>query len=165
MPDRLRLRPVTPADAPVLFAWVNDALVRAQSFVGRPVSWPEHLSWLERKISRGADAWLWMAETDESAALGQIRFECEGRQAVMSFSVAPTFRRQGYGALLVAAGCRRLFEASSLEQVVAYVKPDNLASQRTLARAGLVPGKVASRSGQPAQVWVQTRGQTRAGGA
>ncbi|HEY5315173.1 MAG TPA: GNAT family N-acetyltransferase [Pirellulales bacterium] len=157
MPDRLRLRPVTLADAPTLLEWVNDAVVRAQSFVSTPVNWPEHLAWLEGKLSSTADAWLWMAETDEHAALGQIRFEGEGPQAVMSFSVAPAFRRQGYGALLVAAGCRRLFEQSSLERVAAYVKPDNLASQRTLARAGLAPGKMMSRRGQPAQVWIQSR--------
>jgi RimJ/RimL family protein N-acetyltransferase len=146
------------ADAPLLFAWVNDAEVRARSFVGTPVGWPEHLAWLETKLASGAAAWLWMAEADDGAAVGQIRFEAEGPQAVMSFSVAPTFRRQGYGALLVAAGCGRLFATSKLEQIVAYVKPDHLASQRTLARAGLMPGDVASRRGQPAQVWVQTRG-------
>ena len=155
---RLQLRPVTAADAGTLFEWVNDAQVRAQSFVGAPVSWPEHVAWLESKLASPADAWLWMAETAEGAALGQIRFEGEGSQAVMSFSVAPAFRRQGHGALLVAAGCRSLFAASSLAEVVAYVKPDNLASQRTLARAGLLPGDLASRRGQPAQVWTQTRG-------
>jgi RimJ/RimL family protein N-acetyltransferase len=157
MHDRLRLRPVTLADAPVLFAWVNDAEVRARSFVSAPVSWPEHLAWLETKLASGSAAWLWMAEADDGAGVGQIRFETEGPQAVMSFSVAPTFRRQGYGAPLVAAGCRRLFETSPMEQVVAYVKPDNLASQRALARAGLRSGEVASRHGHPAQVWIQTR--------
>jgi len=155
MADTIRLRPVTTADARVLFQWVNDPDVRAMSFTSGAVSWLPHIAWLESKLA--AAAWLWVAEAADGAPVGQIRFEVEDRQAVLSISVDRGFRRRGYGSLLIDAGCRRLFGETRLERIVAYVKPENAASQRMLAQAGFLLVETATRCGQPAQVWCQTR--------
>lgn len=156
MREVLRLRPVTLADARALFDWVNEADVRAQSFSSKPVSWPEHLDWLSRKLADVACR-FWIAETGGAEAIGQIRFEPDDASAKLSFSVAKEFRGQGYGPQLVAAGCRQFFLESRLEQIFGYVKPQNVASQRTLARAGLTMSGTTTQAGQPAQVWIRSK--------
>ena len=81
MADTLRLRPVTPADARLLFQWVNDAEVRAHVLF-RPSGELAGAPGLARnKLASNAGTsrsdWMWMAEASEGREAGLIRFEAE----------------------------------------------------------------------------------------
>lgn len=153
MAGMLRLRPATASDAGLLFDWVNDPQVRGASFSTAPIIWPEHVGWLEARLADKDSAWLWIAEAGDRAALGQIRFQREGDGAVVSFSVAAAARGRGYGRALLTAGCGELLAASGISTVFAYVKPDNLVSKRTLARAGFNFRHSGEQNGCCAELW------------
>ena len=62
------------------------------------------------------------------------RLPCEG---VMAMEIAEPFRRRGFGSYLVQELKRAAYQLGSLP--CARCSPDNVASRKTLQRAGLVP--------------------------
>jgi spore coat polysaccharide biosynthesis protein SpsF len=156
-PGAMVLRAAASDDARLLFEWFNDADVRAMSFTSAEVNWPRHLAWLQNQLAAKSSARLWIADTADGQPLGQIRFDGDGGQAILSVSIDRHFRGQGYGSRLIAEGCRRVFRNAAVERIMAYVKPENLASQSALARAGFLPVESTTCRGEPAQAWCRAR--------
>lgn len=130
----LDLRPVRGDDARLLWDWVNDADVRASSFDSDPIEWETHVRWLAVRLS-DPDAHLYVATHPDGRPLGQVRFDGDRTRSTVSVSVAPSFRGGGWGGALVDAAVRRLFEDSSVDSVVAEIKPDNARSQSAFVAA------------------------------
>lgn len=131
----LHLRPVTAADAPLLFEWVNELEIRAASFNSQPIPWEDHERWLTRKLA-SVDAVMLIAETTEGEPAGVVRFEVAEQLATISIAIAARFRGQGYGQQLIEESSRRILQRPDVRCVRALVKPSNAASHRAFLAAG-----------------------------
>jgi RimJ/RimL family protein N-acetyltransferase len=132
----LTLREATAGDARLLFDWVNDPLTRAQSFTQATIPWQDHERWFARRIA-AANCMLLIAEDARGQPIGQVRFDIgDDGSAVISISISGEQRGQGYGATAIARACEALRAKHGALTVLAYIRRDNLASQRAFSRAG-----------------------------
>jgi RimJ/RimL family protein N-acetyltransferase len=99
------------------------------------VPWREHAKWfLEHADS--PDCLLYIAANSHGTPIGQIRCDIKGAKATISAGLAKEARGQGHGAALVLCGSERCFADSPVEQIRAYIKPQNPRSLRTFQAAG-----------------------------
>lgn len=141
-PQHLKLRPAHLADAQRLLEWRNDAATRAASFAGDLIEPETHRRWFAERLSSSQCVFL-IAEV-EGQAIGQVRFEMEAQAATISLSLAPDWRRRGWGATLIRAACCHVFSRCNLERIRALVKPENLSSICAFKRAGFIQAKERS---------------------
>ena len=131
----LRLRNVDYSDCALLFAWANDPDTRRSSLCPEPVTWEPHCAWLQRKM-RDPHCRFFLALNADEAPVGQIRFDiCETR-ATVSVSLDAAQRGRGYSVPLITQGIKALRSQAAATEIVAWIKPENLASQRAFERAG-----------------------------
>ena len=138
----IELRPVREDDARLLWEWVNDSVVRASAFNTEAIAWDTHVGWLAARLANPF-AHLYLASDAEGTPLGQVRFEGRGTghesaTSELSVSVAPAFRGAGWGPALIDVAVRRLFEETSVQGVLARVRPENARSQSAFEDAAFV---------------------------
>lgn len=93
----------------------------------------DHEPWFMRKLSSD-NCSLYVVEHNSTPA-GQVRFDIEGARATINYSLDAAFR----GRRLATASVRRAIAALRAEHdevtdLVAYVKPDNVASCRVFEK-------------------------------
>ena len=86
-----------------------------------------------------------------------IRFNKKVENAIVSVNIAPEKRGKGYGSNVIKMGSQALFNATNVEVVNAYVKPDNTASKNAFIKAGYVLCDTVSVMNQPALHFVLRR--------
>jgi len=132
---RLQLRRVQSSDCVLIWEWANDGETRANSFSSAVIPWEAHTHWFEQKLASGT-CFFYVALDQAAIPLGQIRFDMQQGEAVVSTSVAPQFRGNGYGTLLIELGSAELFNTTDARRIHAYVKPENQASVCAFLKAG-----------------------------
>jgi len=131
----LRLRPANLKDMPLYFDWVNDLEVRQQAISTQEVTWEEHRKWfLARLTGRQSSLFVLCAE---HLPVGQIRFDLEGGEARIDYSLDPLFRGRGWAKHLVALGIQHVRCAYPIV-FRADVKESNLPSRAVFIRLGFV---------------------------
>ena len=132
----IALRPATRDDCRRVWEWSNEPAVRAASFRSEPILWEDHASWFAARLDDAATT-FYIAEMNEP--IGQTRFilAAEG-EATISASLEVTQRGRGLGSALLLAACTRYFAEAAANRVRALIKPENVASLQTFARAGFV---------------------------
>ena len=133
--EGLRLRRARAEDVRLLWEWANDPEVRAPSFSTGPIQWETHVAWYAEKFGQNKSLML-IAEDDDGAPIGQIRFDLNGGEAELNLSLAKEKRGIGLSAPLIKAGVRELFASTECGRVHAFVKPQNTASARAFEKAG-----------------------------
>ncbi len=132
---KLRLRLVQQEDCRLLWEWSNDPEVRAISFFSEAIPWEQHVEWFASKINSTACI-LYIAVDRNEIPVGQIRYDIETNQAIVSINIDNKFRHQGYGSHLIKIGCKKLFHDSDVKTINAYIKPSNQVSIRAFSKAG-----------------------------
>ncbi len=133
--DLVRVRPVGPADRERLFDWLNDPLTRQMSLRTDPIPWAEHAEWFERVTHQPkvlfliGESWI----DDQWVPVGQVRIDGDG---TVSISLGPAYRWRGLSHRIVKAAVLRHRADSSGKQLTAFIKPENLASQRLFLHVG-----------------------------
>lgn len=134
----LRVRRVTAADGPTLYAWRNHEDIRRQSRDSRPIEIAGHLSWLDRIVNDGRVDLL-ICE-DAAGPLGVLRYDHEGDVAEVSIYLVPDRVGEGMGGLVLEACETWLLVARPGPRVLhAEVLADNPASRRIFEGAGYTP--------------------------
>lgn len=133
----LRLRLAEADDCDLLLTWRNAPSVRANSFSSGIIDPAEHQAWFDKKLA-DRTTMLLVAEDADGTPVGQIRFDMDGSEAVVSLSVAPNATGRGIGTAMTVAACARLVATWPKATAVALVKPDNAASARMFRKAGFV---------------------------
>ena len=130
------LRRTVETDCAVFWEWANDPETRAASFRSNGISWEDHAQWFRTKLA-DPKAILYTA-TKEGLLVGELRYQIEGKRALLSISMGARFRGCGWGQKILTVGTERLFEDSEVEFIDAYVKPANQASLKLFAGAGFL---------------------------
>lgn len=133
----VRLRRAVQEDSEFLFNLRNDEEVRCNSFHKELVAREDHEIWL-RHVLASAERTLFIAENmDTGEAVGQIRLDDEGDKGYeISYSVAPAFRGQRVGTIMVGVLMQMLTSAEGSTRVFAQVLPGNHASQQIFIHNG-----------------------------
>lgn len=130
-------RLATAEDAEMLLNWRNDPEVRSVSFNDAAIELDSHIKWLGRRLNDPNTA-IWVAENRDRRPVGQVRFELNdsGTQAIVSIIVEQSMRGRGVGKVLIALASEEFFESSSASEIVAQIKPGNVASEKAFKAAG-----------------------------
>ena len=131
----ITLRAATELDRELIWQWANDEVTRKASYSQANISWDEHVRWFD-SMQREEKHKFYIAANGCKKPVGQIRFVLDGNDAIVSFSVAPESRRRGYGKEILIKAAKKLFDETTVEQILAYVKSENVLSFRVFQRAG-----------------------------
>lgn len=134
----LRLRKADSADMELLFAWANEAAVRANAFHTEKISHEEHVRWFE-KMMADAEVYQYILCEGERP-IGQIRLNVKGREATIDYSVASGERGKGYGSAMLRLIQEQL-AADHIQQIAklsGQVKYGNRASSRAFEKSGFL---------------------------
>lgn len=139
--ELLTFRNVRLEDADLLRAWRNDPEVRSVSFHQSPIGPTEHQQWLIQSLKMPRRILL-MAEDRQGNAIGKIQIDFSSEQmntVTIGIVVAAEHRSKGLGTVLIEKSTSALFAAEQkVQQIVAQIKPGNLASERAFRKAGFV---------------------------
>jgi RimJ/RimL family protein N-acetyltransferase len=123
------------ADARLLWEWANDPLTRASSFSSTPIPWEEHEGWLRRRLAQSGPFYL--AVDGGLTPLAVVRFdEKAGGTVLISYNLAPGVRGKDLSTLILGRACESFRRQNPRAEIHAWIKNDNLASQRCFVRAG-----------------------------
>jgi len=140
---RLRLRPLRPADAPVVFRLVNDWEV-ARNLARVPFPYPRELAdeWIastRRRLASGEELTLAITGREDDTLVGVVGLTIDRarREARLGYWIGRRF--WGHGAASEAADrvIGHAFAALPVDRILAHVLPDNAASLRVLEKIGL----------------------------
>lgn len=107
----------------------NDNEVRTNSFSQEKIELNQHKNWFAKKINDPLCVFLVVEFNSEF--LGQIRFDIDKEQAIISVSIKNLYRRLGIGDLAVGKALSYLkAKCPDIKFVKAFVKEGNIASKR-----------------------------------
>lgn len=130
MKHELALRMATVADAELLLQWRNDPQTRNASHTQESVSLSEHQQWLTG-VLQDKNKKLYIAEHIHHP-VGTVRADLVDGKWLMSWTVAPFARGQGFAISMVNLAVNKL-----AAPVCAEVKEGNLASIRVAEQVGM----------------------------
>lgn len=159
----LRLRSATSADAQQLWLWRNQESSRQASFCTDPVPWETHCRWLVSRLS-DRNCRLQIAENEQSQPVGQVRVDIEDGCGTISICLGEEFQGQGFGTALIHHATRSCFQEVTIDQIDAFIRADNRASQIAFQKAGYQQQseKKAMNSGRLHYVAVNPIGRCKA---
>ena len=126
--DELKLRRAEKNDSRFLFALRNDEKVRKNSFHTEKISYEQHETWFERKLSEPQTK-IFILEK-EMQPMGQIRVEIAENAAEISYALCREFRGKGYAKWMLAELERLAVEKNWCDKLIAEVKRENTASKK-----------------------------------
>lgn len=136
----LYLREATEEDTMLLFAWANDPEVRKNSFYPNPITIQNHRNWY-KAVLEDEQTLLYIAEA-EGKPVAHIRFSLNSEKAMISYLIDAAFRGQGLGLHLLLKGTEALTaQRPAIKQVEGLVQRENIASVRSLEKAGFKYGQ------------------------
>ena len=150
MASPIHLRPVQAIDERLIWEWVNDPLMLRHAFqTNEPIPWENHRRWFAETLA-GNKRTQYIAQTATHAPVGQIRFEPNEGEPVVSVYLAAKFRGQGLAAEVIRLGTERFCREKAARRVVAWIKPENEASRRAFLKAGYGQAVLTEFEGHPA---------------
>jgi RimJ/RimL family protein N-acetyltransferase len=156
------IRLANESDCRAVWELANDPVVRRASFSSEAIPWESHVQWFKTKLL-DAHCLFYVAEDDASPFIGQVRYEIEDKQAVVSIALTAGYRGKGYASLILYQSARNVFERAAAEIIRAYIKPDNASSLRAFTKAGFTGGESAYVRGNQALGFVLRRPREYAG--
>lgn len=134
---RFTLDPATENDCKPLWKLSNQPEVRRASFDTTKIPFEEHRRWFQQRLN-DERTWFYVARSHNNPGtlLGQVRFERDDTETVISVSLDQNFRGKGLGSSLIWDGCYRLFSETSVRNIQAYIKETNQSSMTAFEYAG-----------------------------
>lgn len=134
--QEITLRRATARDARFLYNLRNEETVRKASFRTNPVSWEDHIQWLQKKLA-GNDSVIFIVKIGD-ISIGQIRFDSRGdTSADINIAISKKYRGKGYGSKAIQSASKQFFAVSpSARGIRAHIKENNTSSCRAFEAAG-----------------------------
>jgi len=142
----LELRRVRSEDCQLIWEWANEPQARAVSLSSAAIPWEAHRKWFDERLSSPI-CLFFFATNSHKMPVGQIRFDLNEGDAVVSVSLAKETRGHGYGAALIRLGSEQCFADAGINLIRAYIKPDNEASERAFLKAGFTSDGTVEMAG------------------
>jgi len=157
-PGGIVVRRMTAGDSRRVFELSNDPFVRRYSVQEGAIPWESHEAWFRARLE-DPSCDLFAAEVDGQFA-GQVRYHPDGERMVVSLSIAAPFRGRGLASGILRSSARLAFEGRpGLEEITAFISPENHASARAFAGAGYLPSGRETMAGRPFDRYSLRRGR------
>lgn len=137
----MNIRKAVQEDKEPLFDLRNEPEVRLASWNSDLIEFAQHQKWLASTLVNPKKAFF-VVEDDgpdgEKKLVGQIRYDLEDdAKAEVSVSVFKAYAGKGYGTKSLIESSKMFFnEFPGVKKVVAHIKPDNVGSIKSFAKAG-----------------------------
>lgn len=130
------LREATPEDSLQVLDLSNQRHVRQYSIHRDPILWDTHRIWYNKVLS--SPMYYFLIVTDQSnQVLGQIRYERTAKVAVISISLSNVLIGKKVSRSLIQKSLEMVRqEWKDVQQIIAYISNENVASKRTFERVG-----------------------------
>lgn len=133
--SELEIRAASATDVMTYFNWVNDPMVRASALQSSPIDFATHARWFAQRLADPGCSLLVMDA--DGLPLGQVRFEWQGGNTTIDYSLDELVRGRGWGRRLIELGIQSLTRGGrGHHDIRAVVKSENVASRRTFASLG-----------------------------
>jgi UDP-2,4-diacetamido-2,4,6-trideoxy-beta-L-altropyranose hydrolase len=129
------LRPACAEDCRLTWEWANEPVVRAASFTTEAIPWERHQEWFAARLREPTCAFF-IAVNRAGVPIGQVRCEVKARVAILSISLDPHFRGNGFGPKMIRKGSQEMFARGQVDRIDAFIRPENQASHRAFEKAG-----------------------------
>lgn len=124
------------SDIELYFDWINDPLVREQSYNSKIIDFESHKKWFEVSL-RDKSILMLIFQNEENQNIGQVRFQKQDKsKAIISISVDSKFRGKGYSKEMLELASDLFLDLNSNFSIYAFVKLNNLNSRFALEKAG-----------------------------
>ncbi len=114
-----------------VFELSNDDLVRQNSIHTEKIEWKTHVEWFKARINKIEEP-FYIVEDKNGKFMGQLRFDKQNDDFVVSVSVAPEFRGKGLASEILSEAIKK----SGLKNLSAYIFDFNEASKNAFEKAG-----------------------------
>ncbi|RYY57825.1 MAG: UDP-2,4-diacetamido-2,4,6-trideoxy-beta-L-altropyranose hydrolase [Chitinophagaceae bacterium] len=132
----VRIREVLPGDVHLTYDWYMDQEVRRQSYSEEIAGFDQHSDWFARRVHPGPAA-TWFIAMHDDVAIGQARFDIQGKIATIGYLVDQQARGNGFAPIIIKKAIQRLTELNSyLSEVRGYVKNQNHVSGKAFLNLG-----------------------------
>jgi len=131
----------------------NEKSVRESSFKRDPIPWENHKSWFQRRLADSCS--LSLAVEVHGDLVGQVRFEVQEGEAVISISVDKGYRGFGLGKIIMQKALAFLKDAFPSTAIVrAQIRSENTASMKFFESCGFHFSKDFISRGQNAVEYI-----------
>ena len=138
-------------DALQLWELANNREVRNNSFNSDPISYDQHLKWLNKKLASKSSL---IYVLDVSVVLiAQIRYDKKDGVAEIDYAVTPGFRGKSIGRKILQMTWKRACRELGVELVRGIVKTDNKASIFSFVKAGFEKVRADNYAGHDCLVY------------
>lgn len=136
---RCKIRPAKLDDLDLTYSWAINPEIRRYSFQKHQILKSEHSNWLTRKLNNCNCHYL-ILEFDQMP-IGSIRFDIDGKEALLSYQIDPEYHGMGFGGVLIKKGLEWIINPSNIKPntidvIVGDVIRENIASIKTFERFG-----------------------------
>lgn len=136
--SQLQLRHAGIADCEQLWHWRNDERTRQSAFDPRPIDLATHRNWYRRVLDNQRQ--ILLIGSIRERKIGVLRYDTEGKSAEVSVYLDPELHGLGIGSQLIAAGNLWIKKNGlPINDIVARVRPENVASFKAFGDAGFSP--------------------------
>ena len=134
--ETILIRKAVIEDSLTYYNWVNDPIVREQSFNSEIISWIDHEKWFKEKILN-SNFHFYIFQNTKDEKIGQIRFQkIDNTNYLVGVSIAVEHRGKGYGSRILKIGCNAFLTQYPSIIVNAYIKEGNNSSLSIFEKAG-----------------------------
>jgi UDP-2,4-diacetamido-2,4,6-trideoxy-beta-L-altropyranose hydrolase len=130
----LTLRKANINDESLLLNWANDLNVRKWSFNNSFITKEEHKVWFKQRIDDDHTI-IWILEKSNTPA-GMVRLKKKEDKILLNYLIAPHSRGQRFASKMLYMAMEELFKYWKNIKVAAYTMPKNIASIKSLEKAG-----------------------------
>jgi RimJ/RimL family protein N-acetyltransferase len=148
--ETIHIRKVTDEDSEDIFMWANDEDTRNNSFRSEKITKEAHKNWFGQKKS-DPDSVFFMGEYKNTKA-AFIRFDKENDDIVIGINMNPELRGKNLSSKFILAGLKHY---ACKKNVLAYIKPSNIASVKTFEKAGFRYFKETEIYNQKALIYIK----------
>lgn len=133
--ENIIIREASLNDAEILFELSNDDRVRGNSINTNKIDWENHVKWLKAKII-SSNYYIFLFFDDKNF-IGQVKFEIEDKEAVVSISIVSEYRGKKLAVPMLQKGIEKILCTSkNVKKIIAYIKPENQYSIKSFSKVG-----------------------------
>jgi RimJ/RimL family protein N-acetyltransferase len=133
----LSFRKASLQDITQYFEWVNNPLVRTQSFNSNNISLEEHTKWFTKAIADNSK--LMLIFSNNNIDIGQVRIEISNQDiAIIDISIDEAQRGNGYASQLLQIATDEFLKINPQYKINAYIKKENAASVKSFLKAEFI---------------------------
>ena len=132
----IKIRSAKENDSKDIFEWRNDELTRQMSHTSEIIEWENHNRWYSNSLDSESRILL-ICEDDLNEKIAIIRFDITESNAIISINLNPAQRGKGLSkSCLIRAIEFFAKKYIEIKKLIAEIKEDNIASQKTFFGIG-----------------------------